>query len=187
VVHSVLIALVAFASANIDDVFLLMAWLGESPSVRLHIYAGQFIGFGILGLGSAVCSLLALRVPSQYFAMFGVFPILIGLRRLWKIWMHGAKIRPAEAASSKALAVAAVTIASGADDVAIFTPLMTKGGISSLPLILVVFLVMTAIWCLLATVLVNHRAVARFLNNWGDRFMPIVLIGLGVSISWAAF
>ena len=90
---------------------------------------------------------------------------------------HGANV----------LTVATVTMVSGADDIAVFVPLLARSGRLAVPLILIVFFVMTALWCTIATVLVSHRLVANFLDRWGHRLMPVVLIALGIYILSAGF
>ena len=75
----------------------------------------------------------------------------------------------------------------GTDDFAVFIPLLAKAGQLALPLILIVFFVMTAVWCAVATVLASHRIVANLLSKWGHRLMPVVLIALGIYILSGAF
>jgi len=84
--------------------------------------------------------------------------------------------------ASKILTVATVTIANGTDDIAVFTPLLARGGKVAFPLVMIVFFVMTALWCAIATALASHRLVANFLDRWGHRIMPVVLIAIGIYI-----
>jgi len=94
---------------------------------------------------------------------------------------------PGERDASKILTVATVTIVNGADDIAIFVPLLARAGRLALPLVLTVFFVMTALWCIIATALASHRVGADYLDRWAERFMPVVLIALGIYILTGAF
>jgi len=178
----VILAVAAFTSANLDDIFLLTAWLGDPRLRRWQVYAGQFLGFGVLAIGSALCAVLAIRISGHYLAMLGIVPILLGIRRLWMSWRGGPEEHAPENHASKILTVAAVTIVNGADDFAVFVPLLARAGKLALPLIMIVFFIMTALWCAVATMLVSHRLVADFLSRWGHRLMPVVLIALGIYI-----
>ena len=178
----VILAVVAFASANLDDIFLLTAWLGDQRLRAWQVYAGQFLGFGVLALASAVCTVLAISISGHYLAILGIVPILLGLQRIWMLWRGGPGERAPEHFASGILTVASVTIVNGTDDLAVFVPLLARAGKLALPLIMIVFFVMTAIWCTIATVLASHWRVSDFLSRWGHRLMPVVLIVLGIYI-----
>ena len=183
----VIAAIAAFASANLDDLFLLVAWLGDPKLKPGHVYAGQFLGFGALALVSAGCAALAIRISGHYLAFLGIAPILLGLHRLWRPENGDDEELASGRHTSKILTVATLTIVNGTDDFAVFIPLLAKAGQLALPLILIVFFVMTAVWCAVATVLASHRIVANLLSKWGHRLMPVVLIALGIYILSGAF
>jgi cadmium resistance protein CadD (predicted permease) len=48
--------------------------------------------------------------------------------------------------------------------------------------LIVVFMLMTAVWCIAAYHLVNHPLVASRIRRIGHAVMPFVLIGLGIYI-----
>jgi cadmium resistance protein CadD (predicted permease) len=183
----VILAVAAFASANLDDIFLLTAWLGDPKLRPWQVYAGQFLGFGVLAVASAVCAGFAIRISGHYLAFLGIAPVLLGLRRLWMVWKGGPGEQAPEHYAAKILAVATVTFVNGTDDFAVFVPLLARAGKLALPLMMIVFLVMTGLWCAIATVLASHRFVAAFLDRWGHRLMPVVLIGLGIYILSVGF
>lgn len=53
--------------------------------------------------------------------------------------------------------------------------------------LIVVFMAMTAVWCLAAYYLVNHPLVASRIRHIGHIVMPFVLIGLGIYLLAQAF
>lgn len=178
----VVLSVAAFASANLDDIFLLTAWLGDPKLRPSQVYAGQFIGFGVLALASAVCATLFIRVSGHYLAFLGILPILLGVRRLWMSWKGVPEEPSPDHHALKIMTVATVTIVNGTDDLAVFVPLLAKAGILALPLVMTVFFVMTGLWCIIATAMARHQLVAGFLDRWGHKLMPVLLIALGIYI-----
>ena len=70
------------------------------------------------------------------------------------------------------LSVTAVTFTNGGDNIGVYVPLFSKyntgGQISGL---IVVFMIMTAIWCMVAYYFVNHPSIAsRIRPHWEYRF-----------------
>ena len=84
------------------------------------------------------------------------------------------------------LAVAAVTIANGGDNLGIYTPLFATRTGPEVALLIAVFAILTGVWCLLAHGLVNHPALGAPIRRYGRRVLPFVLMGLGVLILYEA-
>jgi cadmium resistance protein CadD (predicted permease) len=78
--------------------------------------------------------------------------------------------------------VAAVTIASGADNLGIYIPLFATQSRQATAVMGAVFVLMTALWCSLAHWLVRHPALGATIRRYGHRVMPYTLIGLGLFI-----
>jgi len=77
------------------------------------------------------------------------------------------------------LAVAAVTVANGGDNIGVYLPLFAASSPIEIALLAAVFLGMTAVWLLLAWVIVNNRLLGRHLRRYGRYLLPPVLIALG--------
>jgi cadmium resistance protein CadD (predicted permease) len=86
------------------------------------------------------------------------------------------------------LSVTAVTFTYGGDNIGVYVPLISKyntgGQISGL---IVVFMIMTAIWCMVAYYYVNHPLIASRIRRIGNIVLPFVLIGLGIFILAESF
>ena len=80
------------------------------------------------------------------------------------------------------LTVAVVTMANGDDNMAMYTALLATCDRFYVPVIGVVFAIMTGFWCLSAHWLVNHTAVGLPIRAQAHRIVPFVLIGLGILI-----
>lgn len=184
------IGIMVFATANIDDLFVLAAFFADKKMRPLSIVVGQYAGFGTLMLICAVASLVALAIPEGWVALVGFVPLSLGIRKL--LALRGKKTggqresrkdqkRGKPAARSQVLAVAGVVIAGGADDFGIFVPLFASdlGAITAYAL---TFAVMTGIWCGLGYLLVNNKVLGDRIRRYGQVALPIVLIALGLYI-----
>jgi cadmium resistance protein CadD (predicted permease) len=80
------------------------------------------------------------------------------------------------------LAVAGVTIANGADNIGVYVPLLATMTSYQKTEMILVFGVLTYLWCIAARYLANHPALAGQLDKYGHILMPVVLILLGVVI-----
>lgn len=178
------IAVVAFASTNIDDIFVLLGFFADSKLKRWHVVWGQYLGIIALVVASFFCSLLTLAVPDRYVGLLGVFPILIGLWHLWTAWCSrsASHINRKQVGASAIILVAAVTIANGGDNIAVYVPLFSRQSSMGLMNICIVFAIMTAIWCALGAALLGHPKLGASIRQWGGRIMPLVLVGLGIYI-----
>lgn len=81
------------------------------------------------------------------------------------------------------LNVGAVTFSNGGDNIGIYTPLFASNNIiGQIVLLVVLFLIMTAVWCSIGYYLVNHSFLAGHIRRIGHLILPFVLIALGINI-----
>jgi cadmium resistance protein CadD (predicted permease) len=204
-VSLIAIGVSAFVATNIDDIFVLMMFFSSSSSMTFpvrQIVLGQYIGIGLLIAISALGSLISLVVPPYIIGLLGIVPIAIGTRRLVQIIIKGDKtsVPPSMDAAKESnnrkrnkqylpfLAVAAVTFSNGGDNIGVYTPMFAQyHSIGQVTTLIVVFMLMTAVWCIAAYYLVNHPLVASRIRRIGHVVMPFVLIGLGIYILAQAF
>ena len=194
----------AFIATNIDDIFLLMMFFSSSYSSIMtfpvrQIVLGQYLGIGLLIAISALGSLIALVVPPYVIGLLGIVPIAIGAKRLVQVVMKEDEISPSLHAAKEStnrrnkkylpfLAVAAVTFSNGGDNIGVYTPMFAQyNSASQVTTLILVFMAMTALWCMAAYYLVNHPLVASRIRCIGHVVMPFVLIGLGIYILVQAF
>jgi len=187
-------AAAVFVATDIDDLVLLTALFGNARMSRGAIVGGQFLGIAVLVTASAAAAFAALTVPAHWPSLLGAIPLAMGLWKLPALWRGPAADDDAEvkdlasrggAAHSQVLAVAAVTIANGGDNLAVYVPLFARDP-AVLPLYALAFAVMTAVWCAAGHAFVRHPAGAVLMRRWGHAILPVVLIALGASILWDA-
>ena len=138
---------------------------------------GQYAGIGALFAASLAASLLALAIPAEHLKWLGLVPVALGVLMLLK----KAQLEETPAAAGL-LQVTAVTIANGADNIAVYVPLFATRDAQAIAIMAGVFVVLLALWCLGARWLVHHPAAGAPLRRWGPRLVPWVLIALGVWI-----
>lgn len=186
------LAMLVFASTNIDDLFILLAFFADPRRPPAATVAGQMAGIAALYAASVAASRLALALPAAYVGLLGLVPLALGIKQLVELRRPGddgddAAGEIAAAARSGghgswALSVAAVTVANGGDNLGVYVPLFaTLDGIG-LAATGLVFMAMTALWCLAAARLTAHPQWGGPIRRYAPRLTPFVLIGLGLLI-----
>ncbi len=196
-VSLVVVGVAAFAATNIDDIFLLMVFFSSSNLAARHVVAGQYAGFGLLVGISAVGSLVGLVVPSGVVGLLGLFPIAIGVKKLFGIrtgqkedgvHVQGLQSKKGKGSYSSVSRVATVTFADGSDDIGVFVPLFATHGTGiEISTLIAAFLVMTGAWCAVGYYVAKHGWLARQLRRFGHLVFPFVLIVIGISVLVGAF
>lgn len=88
--------------------------------------------------------------------------------------------RPAGA--SGLFSVAAVTVANGADNLAVYTPLLRTTGLGDALVTVAVFAAGIALWCLAGARLGSHERVVAVVRRSGHWLVPGVFLAIGVVI-----
>ena len=178
------LAVVVFASTNIDDLFVLVGFFAEK-NLRAHdVVIGQYAGITALSVIAAIAGLISLVIPPAYIGLLGLAPIGIGIRKLYNL-VRNQKTEPpvtGTAGNGRRLSVAAITIANGGDNIAVYTALFATCEGFDLAVIGIVFAVLTGLWCLIAHWLVNHRSLGVPIRAHAHRVVPFLLVGLGILI-----
>jgi cadmium resistance protein CadD (predicted permease) len=177
------LAIVLFVSTNVDDLVVLVGFFAHPTFRARDVVAGQYVGLTVLFVLSAAGALLSLVIPNAYLGLLGIFPILIGIRKLVALRherLETGGVIPGSYGSVAGIALA--TIANGGDNIGVYVPAFAVHSASQIAIIAVVFVAMTATWCLLAHWMVNHPRLGAPLRRYGHIFAPVVLIGLGLLI-----
>jgi cadmium resistance protein CadD (predicted permease) len=178
-----------FAVTNVDDLLVLALFFGRAagrPGAAARVVAGQYLGFGALLAASVLGALGAGLLPAAAVPYLGLVPLLLGVRAAVRAWRErdggeGDDGPPADRGPA-VLAVAAVTVANGGDNIGVYVPVFATAGPAGLAVYCVVFLVLVAVWCALGRFLATRAPVARALSRWGHVLLPVVLIGIGLLV-----
>lgn len=174
-----------FAATNVDDLLLLALFFGRAPdrAARARVVAGQYLGFGAILAASVAAALGAALLPEGARPYLGLLPIALGLRAAWSVWRdrHEPDEEP-RVGGPGVLAVAAVTLANGGDNVGVYTPVFAAADPGALVVYAAVFLALVAVWCAAGGHLATRPAVARLLSRRGHVLLPAVLIAIGLVV-----
>jgi cadmium resistance protein CadD (predicted permease) len=166
----------AFVSTNIDDLFLLVGFFSDRSFARSHIFAGQILGMAIVVAISLAAASVALVISPQRVGLLGLAPIVIGVAKLLRL---GKTEKEEQPTAVGVLQVATVTLVNGGDNIAAYTPIFATQGSREMSATLVIFAVLTLVWCFAALGLVRHTALGKPLRRYGHVLLPFILIGLG--------
>ncbi|MGC5335093.1 cadmium resistance transporter [Micromonospora sp. DT62] len=174
-------AAVVFTATNIDDIVVLTLFFVAARTTgrprTWQIVAGQYLGIGALALASTVVAAGLLVVPEPWTGLLGLLPVALGVRALLR---DDADDAPAVVGST--LGVAGVTIANGADNIAVYVPVFRALGPADGAVFLLVFVVLIALWCAAGAWLGGHPRVTRLVGRAGHWLVPAVFIAIGVVI-----
>jgi len=187
--ESLLVGAGLYATTNIDDIFLTMAFFADPRLSRPAVVVGKFVGIGALALGSLAAAALSVVVPPEWIALLGVVPLGLGVHRLWASWRRteateetGDGIEKAPASFlAQVGSVAGVTAANGGDNISVYVPVFAQD-LKVVPLYLACFAVLTVVWCVAGYLLVSHRLVAGTMQRLAKVLLPYILIALGLFI-----
>lgn len=186
------IAILVFISTNVDDIFLLAAFFADKKLSARTIVLGQLLGIGALVAVSALVAWFSMSLPDGWISLLGVVPLYLGMKQIKSLWtdaddsaeddeIQGLEHQMEGGLRSQLLAVAGVTIANGGDNLGVYIPLFANS-LAAIPLFVVVFGLMTLLWCFLGHVLVNNKVFGHWIRRYGHKILPVVLILLGLDI-----
>ena len=190
-----LTAIIAFASTNIDDIFVLMALFSQvnHQTLRIkHIVVGQFVGILSLTVISFIGALGLFFVPIPWIGLLGFIPIYIGIKGLLSIKRSDEEesledvslIQKQNKAAfgGATLKVAAITIGNGGDNIAIYIPIFSTSNLMETVIVFITFSILVAVWCFIGYKLTTRKLIAKHIEKNGKYFIPIIFIFLGLYI-----
>jgi cadmium resistance protein CadD (predicted permease) len=180
------LAALLFASINVDDIFVLVAFFSERAFRAREVVTGHFLGMVLLILATTVLSTMARLVPPRYIGLLGAIPVVLGMVKL--VQRRGSDddeehLPPRSGGRfAKGLAVALVTVANGGDNIGVYVPVFAPRRRPELAVMTAVFLMLTAVWCAAGHYLVVHPRIGKHLRRHARRVTPFVFIALGLFI-----
>src|SRR5882762_491659 len=78
-------SLFAFASTNLDDIFILALFFGSRQFSDKAIVVGQFVGISALIAVSWIGSFIGLVVSPAYIGLLGFMPIYLGIKGIIRL------------------------------------------------------------------------------------------------------
>ena len=194
ILPTILTSVITFVVTNLDDIIILSLLFSQtSKNFRYeHIVIGHYLGFTGIVVFSLIGFLGSLAVPHEVVRLLGILPIIIGIKYLVNaisdenLTMSEELSVSSNGANSlfikQAASVAAITFANGGDNIGIYIPLFANVNQFQLCIVLLVFFILTGVWCFLGIAVVSQEIFSRSLKRHGKWVIPFVLITLGIYI-----
>ncbi|MCZ7436525.1 cadmium resistance transporter [Micromonospora sp. WMMC241] len=172
-----------FTATNLDDIVVLtVLFVAARRSGRprpWQIVAGQYAGIGALVAVAVVAAAGLLVVPDPWPGLLGLLPIALGVRALPR---RDPDDEEPPAVVGTLLGVAGVTVANGADNIAVYVPVFRTLDPATGLVWLLVFAALVAVWCVVAAALGGHPRVVALVGRVGHWLVPAIFIAIGATI-----
>ena len=198
-------AIMSFIGTNIDDLFVDTIFFAGASGKKQDrsIVIGKYLGIGALVLVSLLGAFGLRLLPGKYIGLLGLVPLGLGIKvAIEYFWERKSAQAECEAEGfeggsdpnkadeaphlqkhrSLLWSVALVTIANGADNIGVYIPLFAGYGLWQLGVLVCVFAVMIAVWCLIAKRLADWPLLKGVLIKYKGVIVPVVFVALGVYI-----
>ncbi|HGK1146138.1 TPA: CadD family cadmium resistance transporter [Streptococcus pneumoniae] len=191
--QTIISAIGVYISTSIDYLIILIilfAQLSQNKQ-KWHIYAGQYLGTGLLVGASLVAAYVVNFVPEEWMVgLLGLIPIYLGIR--FAIVGEDAEeeeeeiIERLEQSKANQLfwTVTLLTIASGGDNLGIYIPYFASLDWSQTLVALLVFVIVIIIFCEISRVLSSIPLIFETIEKYERIIVPLVFILLGLYIMY---
>ncbi|HGK0801516.1 TPA: CadD family cadmium resistance transporter [Streptococcus pneumoniae] len=191
--QTIISAIGVYISTSIDYLIILIilfAQLSQNKQ-KWHIYAGQYLGTGLLVGASLVAAYVVNFVPEEWMVgLLGLIPIYLGIR--FAIVGEDAEeeeeeiIERLEQSKANQLfwTVTLLTIASGGDNLGIYIPYFASLDWSQTLVALLVFVIGIIIFCEISRVLPSIPLIFETIEKYERIIVPLVFILLGLYIMY---
>ncbi|HHQ7988134.1 TPA: CadD family cadmium resistance transporter [Streptococcus pneumoniae] len=191
--QTIISAIGVYISTSIDYLIILIilfAQLSQNKQ-KWHIYAGQYLGTGLLVGASLFAAYVVNFVPEEWMVgLLGLIPIYLGIR--FAIVGEDAEeeeeeiIERLEQSKANQLfwTVTLLTIASGGDNLGIYIPYFASLDWSQTLVALLVFVIGIIIFCEISRVLSSIPLIFETIEKYERIIVPLVFILLGLYIMY---
>lgn len=191
--QTIISAIGVYISTSIDYLIILIILFAQlsQDKQKWHIYAGQYLGTGLLVGASLVAAYVVNFVPEAWMVgLLGLIPIYLGIR--FAIVGEGGEeeeeeiIERLEQSKDNQLfwTVTLLTIASGGDNLGIYIPYFASLDWSQTLVALLVFAIGIIIFCELSRVLSSIPLISETIEKYERIIVPLVFIPLGLYIMY---
>ncbi|MER2110922.1 MAG: CadD family cadmium resistance transporter [Desemzia incerta] len=189
--QTIISAVGVYISTSIDYLFILIILFAQLQyrKQKWHMYAGQYLGTGLLVAVSLVAAYVVNFVPEEWMiGLLGLIPIYLGIR--FAIVGEGEEeeedeiIEKLEQSKSNQLfwTVALLTIASGGDNLGIYIPYFASLDWAQILVVIIVFAIGIIVLCEVSRALSSIPLVSETIEKYERIIVPVVFIPLGIYI-----
>jgi len=184
-----LVTAVSFLFTNLDNLILGVLTLGAQHRRTLPILLGMVTASLLVLLLSGVGVAIGAAFDANLLGYLGIAPIAIGLYMLFyagrgqpALTEEASAVQEGSSAAGIWLGTTTLLFANSGDTLAILLPLLVESGRSAALVIAGSFLTCAVLWALLARLLSRQPMLVRRLQDSGERFVPWIMIAVGIYI-----
>ncbi len=184
-IESILMSLMAFISTNIDDLFINMLFFAQhrTKTEARSIVAGKYLGMGALTAVSLLGAYGLRLLPGKWLSLLGLVPIGLGVKEIVSAISKREEADDTHPSSRTLwLSMMLVTIANGADNIGVYLPLFAAFSLWQMGWAIVVFALVTGLWCALSKQLTGLPMLQKLLSRYKHILIPLVYLLLGFYI-----
>jgi len=188
ILKAILTGIFLFISTNIDEFILGFLLITKPGMTQRDWFIGKYISIIVILALSSLGIFLLLIIPIEWIGILGFIPLFIGIKTLFSRKSKENKITENQIYiknsyfSSNILIVASLNIASGGDNIGLYIPFFANSSFWEIVLIIIIFLVLTYVWCIIPYKIINSPQVQEKIVNWGKKTFPWLMIVLGLYI-----
>lgn len=181
-------AIATFVATSIDYLFILVVLYSQKQNQhkKKDILIGQYLGTYIL-VGASLLAAYGLSfIPAPWaIGLLGIVPIFLGL----KVAFHPEDeeeseelIESSSKYSSLILSVAAITVASGGDNIGVYIPYFASFDWAEIGIILLIYAALVLLLNWTSHKISRLKYVRETVEKYERVIVPVVLVSLGIFI-----
>ena len=184
----ILSAVATFVSTSIDYLVILIILYSQKKNHQRsgRILAGQYLGLSILILVSLLAAFAFHLIPQDWIVGFlGLVPLFLGIRAA--VHRESEEEEDEVLSSSKKYgslvgSIAAITIASGGDNLGIYIPYFTTLNSLEICLVILIFAALTFLLNFISKRISYLKPIGGTIEKYEHIIVPVVFIALGIYI-----
>lgn len=187
----IITGVVSFISSDLDDIVVLtLLFTQEEKYKKYQIVLGQILGIGSLVVFSLLIDYGLSFLTTGLLKWLGVLPICLGIKYWFDYYFRSKtdnsylpkSIKYNRFAVIKILSICLLTISNGADNIGIYVPLFSQYNQAETVLTIVVYAMMTLLWCFTGYKLANLPVLKEKIEEYRKWVIPLFFIVLGIYI-----
>lgn len=181
-------AIATFVSTSIDYLFILVILYSQKKNHQRsgRILAGQYLGLSILILVSLIAAFAIHLIPQDWVVgSLGLVPLFLGIRASVHPESEDEEdevISSSQKYGSLVISVAAITIASGGDNLGIYIPYFTTLQPFKIGIVILIFAVLTFLLDFASKKISHIKLIGETIEKYERIIVPVVFIALGIYI-----
>lgn len=181
---TVITSIAAYIGTAVDDLFILTLLFSQADDLahRKHVLQGQCIGIAALTALSLLAAAGLQLLPPWAVGLMGLIPLALGVREWFRSTKADEETENTPAKAGTLLRVALLALANGADNIGVYAPLFAGFDLGQKMLCVLLFMVMTVLWCALAALIAAQPQLKTILRRYRRVLVPVVLMLLGLYI-----